>query len=64
MKKFKGGWTVNDGESYNYNCSGDDPRELADQMRSICLRKTLCGYSSNWYVEDINGVIIYAGEVD
>ncbi len=51
MSKYTGGWSANNGSSYNDNYQSNNKRKLAHDMRLIAQGNCHAGSTGRWYVD-------------
>ena len=61
MKKYTGGWSANNGSTYNYGYTGNNKKTLARDMREICKGNVYSGNTGCWQVIDANGTVVASG---
>lgn len=59
--KYIGGWSANNGSTYNHGYESNNKTELARDMRQICDGNVFAGNTGHWSVEDEDGNIVLEG---
>ena len=59
--KYTGGWSANNGSTYNYGYESNNKKELAKDLREMCDGNVFVGNTGKWSIVDEDGNVVKEG---